>query len=350
MQSAIGARLWALVSERDTSVDGLFVYAVRSTGVFCRPSCPSRRPTRAHVTFFPSPEAAVAAGFRACRRCRPDAESSRQLAGAALGRACAAIQRAPERPWRIAAIASLGGMSVSGVRRAFRRALGVSPRDYVAACRRQRLLAELRRGTPVVRAVYEAGYGSTSRVYERKDNGVTLASYRKGGRGASMEWTTVASPIGRILVAATPRGVAFVAVGATDAELVRALGREYPHASIGPGSSARLRRFASAARAVAFGQPVSTDVPADVVGTAFQWRVWRALTRIPSGATRSYTSLAKAIGAPTAIRAAARACAINPVALLVPCHRVVGSDGELRGYRWGIAVKRSLLEREGRRA
>jgi AraC family transcriptional regulator of adaptative response/methylated-DNA-[protein]-cysteine methyltransferase len=263
-----------------------------------------------------------------------------------LGRACNAIRRVPDRKWSAAALETAAGVPIATLRRAFRRTLGITPHEFVSACRRDRMLSSLREGASIADAIHGAGYGSVSRVYARRDNGVTLASYRKGGLGATMEWTSVASPIGRILVAATARGVSFVAIGATDAELVRALEHEYPRAAIKHGASPRLKRFASSAREVAFGRPIVAEIPADIVGTAFQWRVWRALTRIPPGATRSYSALAKAIGSPTSVRAAARACATNPTALIIPCHRVVGTDGQLRGYRWGLAAKKKLLEVE----
>lgn len=339
-----GDALWRAVLSRDRAADGLFVYAVRSTGIFCRPSCPSRRPRRENVEFFPATVMAVEAGFRPCQRCRPERQPA---AVAGLARVCEAIARRPEAAWTAASLTRIANANTTTVRRWFRDRLGVSPREFVAACRRRRFLAELRGGAPVGNAVYAAGYGSSSRVYERADTAVTPATYRKGGRGAQIEWTSVASPIGTVVVGVTARGVCFVAVGQDVRDLLAELRAEYPHATIVEGGSTRLRQFATAAVAVASARPLPTsDLPADVVGTAFQWRVWRALCRIPIGQTLTYAQLAEAIGAPTSVRAAARACATNPIALLVPCHRVVGSDGTLRGFRWGLATKQALLDRE----
>jgi AraC family transcriptional regulator of adaptative response/methylated-DNA-[protein]-cysteine methyltransferase len=257
------------------------------------------------------------------------------------------VSRRPDADWTAASLTRLAGVNSTTIRRWFRDRLGLSPRAFVAACRRRRFLAELRSGTAVGDAVYASGYGSSSRVYERADTAVTPATYRKGGRGATIEWMSMASPVGTVVVAATARGVCFVAVGEDVQALVSELRTEYPHATIAEARSRRLRQFAVAAVASASAHPTpSPDLPADVVGTAFQWRVWRALCRIPVGRTLTYAQLAEVIGAPASVRAAARACATNPIALLVPCHRVVGSDGTLRGYRWGLAVKQALLDRE----
>jgi AraC family transcriptional regulator of adaptative response/methylated-DNA-[protein]-cysteine methyltransferase len=233
----------------------------------------------------------------------------------------------------------------------FRSRLGLAPRDYIAACRRRGFLHALREGANVTQAVYEAGYGSASRVYGGVQlPGMTPATYGRGGRGARIDWTIVDSNVGSILVAATTRGLCFVEVGAGEAELLAALRREYPLAGIAARPSSRLRAYAAAARAVAEAKPVSTALPVDIRGTAFQWRVWRALTRIPRGETRSYAAIAAAIGRPAAARAVARACATNPLSLVVPCHRVVRGTGQLGGYRWGLDVKKELLTKEGKSA
>ncbi len=340
--------LWDAVLRRDAGADGLFVYAVRSTHIYCRPSCPSRRPRRERVEFFANPAAAVRHGYRPCRRCRPDEPGVPSSGAVSIQAACEAIARAPERRWTTAEIMRIAGGSASQVRRAFRRALGLAPREFVAACRRRRLLATLRAGEPVTDAVYAAGYGSPSRVYDGARRwGLTPATYGRGGRGARIAWFTTSSSIGRILVAATDRGVCGVQIGETDEALLVALRREFPCATIAGTPARRLRPIAAVARAAADAQFISPAFSVDVRATAFQWRVWRALMRIPPGQTRSYGAIAREIGAPGAARAVARACASNRLALVVPCHRVVGADGNLRGYRWGTDVKRALLSKEG---
>ena len=341
--------LWRAVSARDAAADGLFVYAVSSTKIYCRPSCASRRPRRERVEFFPTPAMAEQRGYRACRRCRPSDGATSAPASDRVRRACDAVARRPDARWPNARLARVSGASVPQLQRAFRGILGVSPRDYVAACRQRRFLASLRNGHRVTEAIYDAGYGSPSRVYGAIQlQGMTPATYGRGGAGAAISWTTVASPVGRILVAATSRGLCFVEVGSSDEALIKALRDEFPQAEIGDAPSSSLAPLARAALAVASATAVPSNIPTDIRGTAFQWRVWRALTRIPRGETRSYAQVASAIGEPKAVRAVASACAKNPIALVVPCHRVIGADGKPGGYRWGAEVKRKLLRREGR--
>jgi AraC family transcriptional regulator of adaptative response/methylated-DNA-[protein]-cysteine methyltransferase len=339
------ARLWEAVRRRDPVADGAFVYGVRSTRIACRPSCPSRRPRPDRVEYFPDIAMALAAGYRPCRRCRPAATDNGR-GDSAIARACGAIARQPDARWPLAQLAAVAGTSVSALRRAFRTMLGVSPRDYVAACRRRAFLGRLKDGESVTSATYAAGYGSASRVYDSRMGAIPPASYRRGGAGATIDWTTMVSPIGRILVAATVRGICFVAIGGSKEELARVVRTEFPRARVVQRRSAAVRPFLAAARAAAAGQSVPISLPADIVGTAFQWKVWRALTRIPRGGTVSYAQLAASIGRPDAVRAVARASATNPLALLVPCHRVIGKDGALRGYRWGVSVKQRLLRSE----
>ena len=342
--------LWRAVRDRDHAADGLFVYAVTSTRVFCRPSCPSRRPRRARVRFFPTPALAGAAGFRPCRRCRPlEPAPAAAPAAARVRRACDAIARRPEARWSAVALARASGASVAQLQRGFRALLGLAPRDYVAACRRRRFLDALRGGHRVTDAVYEAGYGSPSRVYGAFHlPGMTPATYARGGAGARIAWLTTTSPVGRLLVAATERGLCFVEIGVSEAALLAALRREFPRADIAGRPSKALIAIARAARATIDGRPVPPHLPLDIRGTAFQWRVWRALGAIPRGHTRSYSALAGVVGRPAGARAVARACAANPLALLVPCHRVVAADGRPGGYRWGAGVKAALLDRESR--
>jgi AraC family transcriptional regulator of adaptative response/methylated-DNA-[protein]-cysteine methyltransferase len=342
--------LWSAVLSRDRRADGLFVYGVRSTGIYCRPSCSSRRPRRDRVEFFPTPQMAESSGFRACRRCRPAAPALPQPSTPRVQRVCEAVARRPEAKWTTAMLARAGGASVVQVQRAFRRTLGLAPRDYVLACRRRRFLDRVRNGGRVTDAVYEAGFGSPSRVYEHLGlPGMTPATYGRGGAGAAIDWATVDSPVGRIMVAATARGLCFVQIGTNVSSMLEELRREFPQATIGDRPEARLQPLADAARAVAHAQPMPAELPLDIRGTAFQWRVWRALTRIPAGETRTYASLAASIGRPSAVRAVARACATNPLSLVIPCHRVIGTNGSLTGYRWGTQVKDALLKAEGRR-
>jgi AraC family transcriptional regulator of adaptative response/methylated-DNA-[protein]-cysteine methyltransferase len=342
-------KLWQAVVDRDAAVDGLFVYAVRSTRVYCRPSCASRKPRRDRVEFFPAPAMAEARGYRACKRCRPAAVTTGSSPAHQVRLACERIAREPDRTWSSATLARAAGTSVAGLQRRFRRLLGLSPRDYAAACRQRRFLDILKNGGAVTDAVYEAGFGSPSRVYGSGAlRGMTPATYGRGGTGARITWAVTPTAIGRVLVAATERGLCFVAVGASQTALVRSLRDEFPGAGIADRPSSSLGSFTDAVRAVAAGQRWDSSLPLDIRGTAFQWRVWRALSRIPSGETRSYTQVARAIGQPSAARAVARGCATNPVALVVPCHRVVSATTGESGYRWGGGVKRRLLSAERR--
>jgi AraC family transcriptional regulator of adaptative response/methylated-DNA-[protein]-cysteine methyltransferase len=342
--------LWHAVARRDRAADGLFVYGVRSTHVYCRPSCPSRRPTPDRVEYFPSPAMAEAEGYRACRRCRPEIAPTQDPALDRVRRACDAVAQRPEAPWTSARMARAGSASVAQLQRSFRHVLGLSPRDYVAACRRRRFLDRLKVGQSVTDALYEAGYGSPSRVYGMFElPGMTPASYGRGGQGARIRWCTTPTSLGRVLVAATDRGLCFVEIGPDDRTLLAGLRQEFPRASVEGKASPALGSFIDVARAIADAKPVPAVVPLDIRGTAFQWRVWRALTRIPVGETRAYSRVAASIGRPEATRAVARACATNPISLVVPCHRVVGRDGSVTGYRWGTDVKTALLAKERRR-
>ena len=343
--------LWHAVAARDRAADGLFVYAVTSTGVYCRPSCPSRRPNRDRVEFFPASAMAEARGYRPCRRCHPEALTPLSTSPADRVRhACEAVAKRPEARWTSAALARAGGTSVVQLQRAFRQVLGLAPRDYVAACRQRRFLEAVRNGHRVTDAVYESGYGSSSRVYDAiRLPGMTPATYGRGGQGASVRWLAADSVVGRVLVASTERGLCAVRAGSTDANLLRFLRDEFPQANIAAHPSPELQPLIDAALAIANATPVPEDVPVDIRGTAFQWRVWRALTRIPRGETRTYSEVARTIGQPSAVRAVARACATNPIALVVPCHRVVRTDGHLGGYRWGLGMKEALLASERER-
>ena len=341
---------WRAVLTRDARYDGIFLYAVRSTGVYCRPSCPSRRPGRAQVEFFALADAAERAGFRPCLRCRPRAVRADDPAVALTRRACQALEESMADDEGAPDLEALGrrlGVSPHRLRHAFHRVLGITPREYADARRWSAFKSELRRGHSVTRSLYGAGYGSSSRVYEHAaaQLGMTPATYKRGGRGMRIEYRIVGSPLGRLLVAATERGVCSVRLGEGDAALVSGLTDEYPAAEIRRGG-ARLAAWMGRLVDHLRGRAPHPELPLDVRATAFQRRVWRELSAIPAGRTRTYGEIARAIGKPRAARAVGRACATNPVALLIPCHRAVGADGALTGYRWGVTRKRRLLERE----
>jgi AraC family transcriptional regulator of adaptative response/methylated-DNA-[protein]-cysteine methyltransferase len=337
---------WRAVEDRDARADGQFVYAVSTTGIFCRPSCPSRRPRRDRVAFFDGPDAARRAGFRPCRRCHPERDAADPWTER-IRLACACLA-AGERPLPLAALARRVGSSRFHFHRNFKRLVGLTPRQYAAACRLGRVKRELRGTADVTQAMLDAGYRSSSRFYEGAvpKLGMTPTTYKQGGAGVVIGYTIVGSPIGRVLVAATPRGVCAVSVGGSDAALRRALGREYPAAIVRPERTTRLADAARQVVQLIDGARARLDLPLDVRATAFQWQVWNALRDIPYGETRSYGDVAAAIGQPNAVRAVARACATNPIALAIPCHRVVPRSGGAGGYRWGARRKEGLLARE----
>jgi AraC family transcriptional regulator of adaptative response/methylated-DNA-[protein]-cysteine methyltransferase len=337
---------WESVVSHDRGADGVFVYAVSSTGVYCRPSCPSRRPRRDRVTFFETAADARLAGFRACRRCHPDAAAPSDPWIDKIRRACVYLANVDGHP-SLAMLAKRLGGSPYHVQRNFKRLVGVTPREYADAIRLRKVKGRLRGGGDVTDAMFEAGYGSSSRFYERAAPklGMSPSTYRRGGRGMAIDYAIVDSPLGRLLVAATTRGVCAVAMGSSDVDLTRALVREYPAATIAADEGA-LAQWTSAIVAHLEGKRPRLDLLLDIQATAFQWQVWQALTAIPYGQTRTYRDIAETIGRPSAVRAVARACASNPVALAIPCHRVVASDGRPSGYRWGASRKKALLERE----
>lgn len=340
------AAAWRAVERRDSSMDGRFVYAVSSTRIYCRPSCSSRRPTRSRVEFFATPAEAERAGYRACKRCRPASDEATRIQKA-VADATAYIAAHATEPLTLHRLARHVRMSPFHLQRAFRRAMGVTPREFRDAERRRLLVARLRSGDTVSRATYEAGFGSSSRVYENgaRHLGMSPASIRKGGAGVRMQFGIVPSPVGRVIVGYTERGVCHVAIGDDDRALEAGLRAAFPRAEIRAAGRA-IHEWISAIVGSVEGEGAAPMVPMDVRGTAFQLRVWKALQRIPRGATLSYSELARVIGQPTAARAVARACATNPVALVVPCHRVIREDGSLGGYRWGLERKQGLLARE----
>jgi len=338
---------WAAVLAHDRSQDGQFFYAVSTTGVYCRPSCPSRRPRRGNVRFFDTSEQAERAGFRPCLRCRPLAVHPGDARARSVAQICRYIEEHLDEPVRLGVLGRQFGMSPFHLQRTFKAVLGITPREYAETCRMRSLKTGLQSGRNVTEAMLEAGYGSTSRLYEKTGGqlGMTPSLYRLGANKLTIRYATVGSPLGRLLVAATDKGICSIAFGDSEAALVKGLREEYPNAQF-KRAEAVLHRWIGALLKQMFGEPAKSPLPLDIQATAFQRRVWQHLQSIPFGSTRSYAQVARDIGEPTATRAVARACATNPVALAIPCHRVVRSDGSLGGYRWGLERKRRLLEGE----
>jgi AraC family transcriptional regulator of adaptative response/methylated-DNA-[protein]-cysteine methyltransferase len=336
---------WKQVLSRDPAAD--FFYAVTTTGVFCRPSCTSKRPLRGNVRFFRSAEEARVAGFRACKKCKPTAVAD----GGPLDKIRTCIEANLDRPVRLEELGRVAGLSRFTVQRLFKREMGVSPLAYQRALRAGSLRKALKKGDNVTKAIYEAGFGSSSRAYEGAQLGMTPVRFAKGGEGEEISYTTARSPFGWIVVGATARGLCWLALAGTSAEAEASLRGEFPLAKLRRDPSlSKLVDMALAA--VAGGGKLNqkqTSTELDLRGTAFQLRVWQALRTIPRGETRTYSQLAREMGDPKATRAVARACALNRVSVLVPCHRVVGVSGSLTGYRWGVERKRQLLEAEGSR-
>ena len=347
--------MWQATQARDRRAAGTFIIAVKTTGIYCRPGCPSRTPKRENVDFYPTPEAARLAGFRACKRCDPDTAKPTDPHVETARRVCALIETALDEGLDgTPGLADLGaalGVSPHHLQKSFKRVMGLSPSGYADALRLARLKDRLKAGEAVTGAVYEAGYGASSRVYERAPGelGMTPASYAKGGAGAAMAFAVADSPLGLLLVAATTRGVAFIALGDDARALEAELRAEYPRATM-RRDDAVLGAWTDAVVAHLSGRMPPLELPLDVRWTAFQRRVWEELTRIPAGETRSYSEIAQHLGLPKGQRAVGRACANNPVAIAIPCHRAIREDGGLGGYRWGLDRKRRLLAEERARA
>jgi len=342
---------WEKVMARDRAADGQFVYAVRTTGVYCRPSCGSRTPRPENVSFHATPAEAAAAGFRACKRCHPDREWA-MAPDSALMRAMADyIDAHADETLSLERLADQAGMSAFHFQRRFKAIVGVSPREYQASARLKRFKSALRDGSDILDATFAAGYGSTSRIYEQVDGGLgmTPAAYRAGGAGEHIAYAIRPTALGLLIMAATPRGVCLVEFGDDEAALVARLRREFPNATLASATAEAAPALddwmAALADHLAAGAP-RPDLPLDLRGTAFQIRVWRFLMSIKPGDVVSYTELADGIGAPRAVRAAASACARNRIAVLIPCHRALRGDGGLGGYRWGLERKRALLDAE----
>jgi AraC family transcriptional regulator, regulatory protein of adaptative response / methylated-DNA-[protein]-cysteine methyltransferase len=337
---------WEAVTRRDATQDGNFVFAVSSTGVYCRPSCAARRPRRANVEFFPTPDHAEHAGYRACLRCRPRILSGNGQADSVRA-ICRFIEQHLDEPITLQRLGKEFHQSPFHLQRRFKGVLGITPRAYADACRLRQLKRNLQAGGTVTRAMYDAGYGSSSRLYERTASqlGMTPDKYRRGAIAATIRYTISDSPLGRMLIAATESGICAIQFARTDGELIEGLKREFPFATR-KADDAGLRSSAVTLLQHMRGEEQNSALPLDIRATAFQRRVWAHLQSIPFGETRSYQQVAKAIGRPTASRAVARACATNPVAVAIPCHRVVRGDGSMGGYRWGIERKKTLLEME----
>ena len=341
---------WQQVRDRDPDADGRFFYAVTTTGVYCRPTCPARRPRPANLRFFDSADQAEAAGFRPCLRCDPRGQGVAQANAGRVAAACRMIDQAiaqGERPAGLGALADAAGQSPWHFHRQFRAVTGMTPRTYAQARRAERMRAGLAQGQGVTQAVYDAGYGSGSRFYENADKvlGMTATSYRDKGQGARIRFAIGRGALGEVLVAQSDRGICAITMGDDPQALLDDLQDRFPKARL-IGGDADFERVVARVLAFVEAPGAGLDLPLDIRGTAFQQRVWQALQQIPPGQTASYAQIAERIGQPRAVRAVAGACAANPLAVVIPCHRVLRSDGGLSGYRWGIERKRDLLARE----
>jgi len=345
------ANFWEALETRDARMDGVFFFAVVSTGVYCRPSCPSRRPRRENVIFFQRRDAAERAGFRACLRCKPQQERARDAQSELVEKICRYLEQHLDEAVTLDGLSRQLGLSPFHLQRSFKAAAGITPRAYADFCRLESFKGGLREGRPVTTALYDAGYGSSSRLYERAASqlGMTPTAYQRGGQGVTIRYDVVDTPIGLLLVGATAKGVCAIRIGDHERELEAGLHDEFPAAEVRRDREF-LTPWAAAIREHLDGRLRKLDVPLDIQATAFQRRVWEYLQTIPYGSTRSYGEIAKAVGRPTAARAVARACATNPVAVVIPCHRVVRGDGVSGGYRWGAERKQKLLALERRGA
>jgi AraC family transcriptional regulator, regulatory protein of adaptative response / methylated-DNA-[protein]-cysteine methyltransferase len=337
---------WDAVLARDANHDGEFFFAVSTTGVYCRPSCPAKRPRRENVTFFRHPDEAEKAGFRACLRCKPKSAAGNPQT-ATVKEMCRYIEQHLDEPVTLERLAEAFSQSPFHLQRTFKKALGITPRAYADTCRMGLLKRNLQSGRSVTHALYDAGYSSSSRLYERTASqlGMTPDKYRRGAIATNIRYTCTDSPLGRTLVAATEKGICAIQFGDRDEELVEGLKREFPFA-IRKRDDETMRAWTEAVLRQISGHKLNRSLPLDIQATAFQKRVWTHLQSLPFGTTQSYGEVAKAIGQPNAARAVARACASNRIAVAIPCHRVVREDGEMGGYRWGVERKRALLQME----
>jgi len=337
---------WTALQTRDPAADGRFVYSVDTTGVYCRPSCAARLALRRNVRFHDSCAAAEQAGFRPCKRCRPNEAPLAERHAQAVQNACRAIEAADTAP-ELETLAQAAHLSRFHFLRVFRKVTGLTPRQYAANHRAERVRAELRTGASITTAIYDAGFNSGSRFYEKSSEilGMTASQYKGGGKGVEIRYTISQSSLGLVIIAGTTRGICAVRFGDSKSQLIEDLRQTFPEAAVAQGNE----DFDQWAKAVIeqIDHPAQPrNLPLDIQGTAFQQRVWQALREIPAGATQSYAQLAARIGSPNAVRAVGTACGANPVAVLVPCHRAVRSDGSLAGYRWGLDRKQQLLQKE----
>lgn len=338
------SQCWQAVLDRDRRFDGRFVLAVRTTGIYCRPSCPARRPLRRNIVFYGGCEDAEKAGYRACKRCQPNAQA---YEAELVQRVCEFVNEHLHERLTLTNLGAQVGVSPQHLQRVFKHVMGISPREYIDARRLELLKSRLKEGDAVTRALYDSGYSSSSRLYERAPDqlGMTPTVYQKGGKGMLIHYTIVESTLGFVLVAATERGICAVSLDDAPEHLEAELCADYPAADI-VNNDADLGEWVQAVLSSIDGQPPYEELPLDVRATAFQRRVWQELRAIPLGETRTYSQIAAAIGSPKAARAVGSACANNRVSLIVPCHRAVREDGGLGGYRWGLARKERLLARE----
>jgi AraC family transcriptional regulator of adaptative response/methylated-DNA-[protein]-cysteine methyltransferase len=346
-QACWEANFWEALETRDRRMDGVFFFAVITTGVYCRPSCPSRRPRRENVIFFQRRDAAERAGFRACMRCKPEREPTRDAQSELVETICRYLERRLHQAVTLDELSRQLRLSPSHLQRTFKTATGITPRAYADFCRLESFKGGLREGRSVTAALYNAGYGSSSRLYERAaaQLGMTPGAYQRGGTGLGIRYDILDTPAGMLLVGATGKGVCAIQFGESAKQLAESVRAEFPAADL-HRDAAFLSPWAGQLRAHLGGRLQKLDVPLDIQATAFQRRVWEYLQSIPYGTTQSYGEIAKAIHQPKAARAVARACASNPVALAIPCHRVVRGDGTPGGYRWGAERKRKLLRME----
>lgn len=340
---------WQAVLAKDARADGQFVFAVSSTGIYCRPSCPSRRPHRERVSFFQLPEQAEQAGFRACLRCHPRDARTQDPQIQMAQKVCRLIDENDGEPITLATLSARLGVSSFHLQRTFKSTMGITPKDYAETSRVNRFKQGVRKGEAITSAIYDAGFGSSSRLYESASAqlGMTPATYGKGGCGAVINYAIVKTPLGQLLVAATSKGVCSVMLGDSESQLKTDLLQEFPAAEIHEDEKPLRSSLKAIVEHLKTKSP-HIDLPLDIRASAFQRQVWKQLRAIPYGETHSYGEVAKAIGQAKAVRAVARACATNPVALVIPCHRVIREDKSLGGYRWGLERKRKLLEREKR--
>jgi AraC family transcriptional regulator of adaptative response/methylated-DNA-[protein]-cysteine methyltransferase len=337
---------WARILARDKAADGRFWYSVATTGVYCRPSCPSRTANPKNVALYDTLAQAKASGFRPCKRCRPDGDSPEAENAARVARACRLIEQGEELP-SLTQLAEAAGLSAGYFHRLFKAATGLTPKAYAQACRAERVRERLAEGQSVTATIYDAGFNSSGRFYEKARDmlGMTPSRYRAGGADEHIRFAVGQSSLGPILVASSAKGVAAILMGDDPDALVRDLQDRFPRARL-TGGDADYEQLVATVVGFIEAPQIGLDLPLDVRGTAFQQRVWRALRDVPPGRTVSYADIARAIGAPKAVRAVAGACAANALAVAIPCHRVVRNNGALSGYAWGVERKRALIERE----